>query len=251
MSVFLPSLPATGPLPRAVIFDVDGTLYDQRKLRVCMLLEMGRILVQFPAKFADLKIVWDFRKIRERNRHQETSLLDAAQYNWGAQASGVSSLRVRQAVQEWLYERPLPYLARCRYGGVKELFDLLRKRGIAIGIFSDYPADAKLKALGLAADAVVAATQPEVSRLKPNPRGLLITATKLDIPKEACLFIGDELITATKLDIPKEACLFIGDEDDKDGECARRAGMPWVILARGKRAPQFLRLQDWVKKCTG
>ena len=58
-------------------------------------------------------------------------------------------------------------------------------------------------------------------------------------------------MAAAKLKIPKEACLFIGDEDNKDGECARRAGMPCVILAPGKRAQQFLRLQEWVKRCPG
>jgi HAD superfamily hydrolase (TIGR01549 family) len=219
-------------LPQAVIFDVDGTLYSQKKLRFFMVLEMCRALLGSPARAADLKIVWNFRKMREKNRCLAASGdLEEAQYLWGARAAGVPPLRVRQAVQEWIYHRPLPYLARCRYGGVRELFVLLRDKGVRLGIFSDYPAEAKLKALGLEAEVVVAATQADVGRLKPDPKGLRLAARQLSLPLARCLFIGDQ--------------------DDTDGECARRAGMPGLILAAGNRERQFAALSAWVKTCTG
>jgi FMN phosphatase YigB (HAD superfamily) len=221
------NLDSSGSIPKAIIFDVDGTLYNQKKLRLFMIFEMFKVLLFSPSKTGDLKIVWNFRKIREKNRYVTTCDLEEEQYNWGAQASGASSLRVRHVVQEWMYDRPLPYLLRCHHRGVKELFTLLKDKGIRIGIFSDYPADAKLKALGLDADAVVAATQKEVGRLKPDPKGLLIIAKKLGTP-----------ITN---------CLFIGDQDEKDGECARRAGMPCIILAPSSREQQFEEIHKWMK----
>lgn len=218
-------------LPQAVIFDVDGTLYSQTKLRLFMVLGMSKVLLWDPPRAADLKIVWNFRKIREKNRHLATWNLEEEQYNWGAKVSGVSPPGVRRVVQEWMYDRPLPYLARCRHRGVKELFTLLRDKRIRVGIFSDFPAHAKLEALGLDSDVVVTATQKEVSCLKPHPKGLLLTAAELNTPIKACLFIGDQ--------------------DEKDGECARRAGMPYIILASRNRDRQFDQLKEWVKTCTG
>jgi len=61
----------------------------------------------------------------------------------------------------------------------------------------------------------VSATDVEVGRLKPDPKGLIVAASSLNTPVKECLFIGDR--------------------DDKDGECARRAGMPYLILNRRRR----------------
>jgi len=57
---------------------------------------------------------------------------------------------------------------------------------------------------------MVSATDADVDWLKPDPKGLIIPASKLKTPVKECLFIGDR--------------------DDMDGECARRAGMPYLIL---------------------
>jgi FMN phosphatase YigB (HAD superfamily) len=70
-------------------------------------------------------------------------------------------------------------------------------------------------ALSLEVDVMVSSTDAEVDRLKPDPKGLILAASKLKTPLKECLFIGDR--------------------DDKDGECARRAGMPYLILNRRRR----------------
>ena len=56
-----------------------------------MLLEMSRVLLWSPARAADLKIVWNFRKMWGRNRQVETCYLEVEQYNWGAEAHGLES----------------------------------------------------------------------------------------------------------------------------------------------------------------
>ncbi|NJL20781.1 MAG: HAD-IA family hydrolase [Leptolyngbyaceae cyanobacterium SM1_3_5] len=107
------------------------------------------------------------------------------------------------------------YINSCRHPEVLQLFECVTNRGIATGIFSDYPPQAKLAHLGLSSDCMVSAIDRNVRRLKPDPTGLFITAEKLGVNVEQCLFIGDR--------------------DDRDGECARRAGMPYVILGQGKQ----------------
>jgi HAD superfamily hydrolase (TIGR01549 family) len=223
------------PSLKAVIFDLDGTLYDRRRLRVYMLFEMLRFILRHPAGWKDLNILWDFRKMRERNAHSLGGNIEWMQFNWSAEASRVPAERVRQVVQDWMFTRPGAYLSACCRPGARELFTYLREKGILIGIFSDYPATEKLYCLGLKADAVVSATDSDVDRLKPDPKGLILTASKLKTTVDRCLFVGDR--------------------DDKDGECARRAGMSYLILNPKKNSSSgFNSLSDiaeWFRKCPG
>jgi FMN phosphatase YigB (HAD superfamily) len=223
-NVFMPRLPR---IPKAVIFDVDGTLYDQRKLRFFMAKDLLFCIIQQPNRFTELRIVYHFRRMRKRYASEATCDLENGQYAWPAQAAGVSPEKVREVVMNWMFERPLAYLQSCCYPGAKTLFSQVQQLGIPIGIFSDYPAIDKLKALGLSAQVVVSATCAEVNRLKPDPTGLLVTAKKLDVPVEECLFIGDQ--------------------EAKDGACARRAGMPYVILPYRNRDRQLHELAVWLR----
>jgi len=106
--------------------------------------------------------------------------------------------------------RPLPHLAAARRPGVTDLFDRLRAAGKAIGIVSDYPARAKLAALGLNADFVVSATDREVNVMKPDPAGLLRVMALAGVS-------------------PAETVM-IGDRPERDGEAGHRAGVQTLII---------------------
>src|SRR3546814_19598575 len=69
--------------------------------------------------------------------------------------------------------RPLPLLMKARFPGVERLFHAIRASGRGIGVLSDYPAVAKLEALGLAADFIVAAADDGVGVMQPSPAGLI------------------------------------------------------------------------------
>jgi putative hydrolase of the HAD superfamily len=213
-------------IPKAVIFDVDGTLYDQTKLRLRMVRDMIACVLRRPDRFFELRILWRFRSLRAKHAAEGPADLESRQYVWAAQAEGVSPEKVCTVVMEWMFTRPLAYLPSCRYPGAQDLFAQLQRQGIPIGIFSDYPAMEKLRALGLTAQVVVSATSAEVNRLKPDPTGLLVAAAKLDVPAPECLFIGDQ--------------------ESKDGECARRAGMPYLVLASRHKNRQLHGLAAWL-----
>ena len=198
----------------ALIFDMDGTLYDQGRLRRKMYLDLMVGLARNPLFIQEIKVLYAFRKNRERlseNRDGVCSI-EKRQYAEVAQALGLDIGKVRHIVNECIFEKPLKHLARCLYPGVKDLFSLLRQKQFKIGVFSDYPCDAKLRALDLQVDVMVCATDEKVDRFKPHPAGLLFAARELGVPVKKCFFIGDR--------------------DDKDGECARRAAMPYLILPR-------------------
>lgn len=218
---------------RAAIFDVDGTLYDQGRLRRRMALELAFHCLRQPSGVAELRILRTFRSLRERLALESGSGVEARSFERAAYACGVAPERVRDLVERWMQEAPLRHLRACRYAAVDELFTALRRRGIAIGVFSDHPAAAKLAALGLAAEVVRSATDPDVDRLKPDPRGLAVVAAGLGAAPQACLVIGDR--------------------DDRDGEAARRAGMRFLLrVSRQRPGPgSFTRFAELVDAAEG
>ncbi|MDZ8184149.1 MAG: HAD family hydrolase [Nostoc sp. ChiSLP02] len=199
---------------KAVIFDVDGTLYSLKKMYRIMRLEMLKYYLKHPLHLPEVKIVTNFINEREKNVLNIVDDLENAQYEWAAEVSGVSIEQVRKLVQKWIFQEPLKHIYSCRHPEVLELFKNVANRGLATAVFSDYPARDKLSQLGLSPNCIVSSTDKNVGRLKPDPKGLLLVAETLGIAVENCLFIGDR--------------------DDRDGECARRAGMPYLILEKGK-----------------
>jgi len=197
------------------VFDVDGTLYDQRALRYRMLLDLARHTIA-SRSLQTARVLQRFRRLREALGEEELDGFQAALVERTTQATGVESRKVLDLVDEWIDRRPLVHLRRCRYPGVEKVFAALRRRGKTIGIFSDYPAAAKLEALGLSADLIVSATDATVDVLKPNPRGL----TRL---MQAAGAAADDTI-------------MIGDRDERDGEAARRAGVACLIRSNRPRS---------------
>jgi putative hydrolase of the HAD superfamily len=89
---------------------------------------------------------------------------------------------------------------------------MVRRSGRRIAILSDYPAETKMAALGLSADIMRWAGDPEVNVMKPHPRGL------------------EHVLTSAAVS-PAEA-IFIGDRVERDGEAGKRAGVRTYIRSR-------------------
>ena len=124
-------------IPKPVIFDVDGTLDDQRNLRLCMAREMYTCVLRQPGRIAEWRILRHFRRMRGKHVAEAAADLESRQYVWAAQAAGVSPDKVREVVKDWRFERPLAYLRSCGYPGARALFSQCRRQGIPIGVFPD------------------------------------------------------------------------------------------------------------------
>lgn len=205
---------------KLVVFDVDGTLYDQSRLRRAMAV---RLLshIALTGNFSTLKALQAYRHAREVTADAQRADFEAEALAAAARAGRISETRARELVAEWMHQRPLPLLPRCRYGGVAELFARLRTRGTLVGILSDYPAAAKIQAMGLEADAIAFAGGPGVPFQKPDPSGL-----------QHLMEIADAS--------PAETIL-IGDRDERDGEAGRRAGVDVLIRTSQPVGPDMFR----------
>jgi len=191
-----------------VVFDVDGTLYRQSPLRLRMAREM---LMHAAARrsWRHVSVLGAYRRIREELGEEETDQFDAVLIDRTAQACRVSPDLVRAIAADWMEQRPLRHLAGRSYDGLVALFDGLRRHGKVIGIFSDYPAAAKVQALGLSADHIVCASDPHVGILKPHPRGLQQIISDAGVAPHQTILIGDRV--------------------ERDGLAAQRAGTACLI----------------------
>ena len=158
---------------RLVVFDVDGTLYDQRRLRSLMIRKLLAHCLLNPGDLQVLRILARFRSCREQLAEEEAEAIADLQYRRPAERLGMDPSRVRRTVEEWMLRRPLEHLRACRYAKVADFLSALRDRHKIVAVLSDYPSTEKLRTLELEADLAVSAVDGEVDRLKPHPAGLL------------------------------------------------------------------------------
>jgi putative hydrolase of the HAD superfamily len=213
---------------RALLFDLDGTLYRQRPMRALMAAELGMLAISRPLRAPVIwRVLSEFRKAQELLRAVPSDRQVADQLAVAARRTGLPVDQVEAIVAEWMLERPLKYLPRCRAEGLVPLLDFLSRLGVKLGVLSDYPADLKLKALGIGGrfSVVLCAADPEVGRFKPDPRGFLVAAARWQLD-------------------PSEV-LVVGDRPDADAAGAAVAGMPCVIVGnRHQSSGDFVSLQS-------
>ncbi len=196
---------------KLVIFDVDGTLYNQKKLRIFMIFKIIIFILFNPRKINEIRIIKEFREQRELRSFEQVPNINSAQYEWVAEEHNLDPLIVKQIVEEWILNKPLKYLKKCRKKGVRTLFNKLKENKIKIAIFSEYPSKSKLEILGLKADLIISSTDSFINKFKPDPKGINYIINKFKINK-------------------LENCLFIGDRIDKDLVCANNASVKCLIV---------------------
>lgn len=195
---------------QAFIFDVDGTLYNQGRLRMRMLMSLLSFYSLRPHKWHELKTINTFRKERELRSQEEHENLEIAQYEWAAEKTGLATSEVRSIINRWIMESPLPHLKKYIYPGIENLFKVLKSENKKVAIYSDYPASKKLEAMNLEADLIVASTDKEINAFKPDPKGLIHISQNLNVSLEQCVFLGDRV--------------------ELDGKCAANAEMDFIDI---------------------
>ena len=177
-------------------------------------------------RIKDLFIIYWFRKFHENSSLSDDRLLNEWQFVCVSEKMNVSVDRVKGVVQYWMYIVPLDIIYLIRYRNVVEFIRSLPTNQWVI--LSDYPAEAKANALGLHGARCFSSSSSYINSLKPNPKGVLYILNKYSIKTTECLLIGDR--------------------DEKDGRCARNAGIDCLILSSNyiKRMHQIELLREAV-----
>jgi HAD superfamily hydrolase (TIGR01549 family) len=206
---------------KAVLFDVDGTLYSQAPLRVLMAAELvlHTLHGRSPQRALQLaRVLRTFRSTREALREEGAAAraLEDVQFEATASRLDLEVADVRRVVNEWILERPLRHMRRARRPGLQRLLSTLAERGLQVGALSDYPVGAKLEALGVAGhfSLGLCTTDRAINAFKPHPQGF----------RRACEVWG----------IGPQEVLYVGDRPEIDGVGAAAAGMRCVIVGRSR-----------------
>lgn len=205
--------------PRALILDVDGTLYAQPPVRLAMAWRLARATARSPREgVRSWRVLSAYRSAQEALRGQASHSAGDDQLRVAATRCGVDATDVRACVERWMHVEPGDLLLRHRRPGLVELLRAARDAGVAIGVFSDYPAERKLAAMGLDGliDVVRSAHDPAIGRFKPAPDGLLAVARALGVAPAECVYVGDRF--------------------EVDGVAAQAAGMPAFIVGASSAA---------------
>ena len=190
---------------KVVIFDLDGTLYDNSWLPIRLILADPRHMFMLASE----------RRSRRLLKGQEFGDADTFYKTLFTHISTHQNVTYMVA-KEWYFGKYMPLtvsILKKHYRAgqfVVQLVEELKKRGILTAVFSDYRCVAeKLEAIGLNPDMFdYLEAAPELGGLKPNRQ----------------LFLHLVEVIGVK---PEEA-LFIGDREDTDGNGARAAGIKFL-----------------------
>jgi HAD superfamily hydrolase (TIGR01509 family) len=215
----VPDVLPRADLVKAVVFDVDGTLYRQGPVRRAMVVELAKAYWRRPVEGTrTMRMIAAYRRAQEELRaagfEGDVTLEQAAV---AAKRTGADAETVRAAVERWMETAPLGAVGTSARSGLVDAVGRLAAMGIPMAAVSDYPAERKLEALGVRDHfaVVVTAQDARVGSFKPNPRGLLLALEELGVEPAAALFIGDRA--------------------DVDAKAATAADVPYLLIGGSRR----------------
>lgn len=227
---------ASGDL-KALILDVDGTLYAHGPVRRQMVWRLLRTHLREPVMgLRTVRALSAYRRAQERLRRRPPDGCDLAQYQVGLASrwTGLSSKVVAACVARWIEQEPLALMAGAMCPGVLDCLRFARERGIRLAVVSDYPSAAKLAAMGIADffTVTISAQDEEVQRFKPDPLGLEVAIRRLGVDKSHAVYVGNRPAV--------------------DAVAAARAGIACVIMGRRTATtdegwlgvPSYMELRD-------
>lgn len=216
---------------RALLLDLDGTLYDRRRLHLRIFFDLLQAYGNAPVSgYHTVRALRAFRQAQETLRSSEAcGDIAALQLQLACRQSGHSPTFVAACVRQWMEEAPLRHLPACMIPAVPELLEFARHAGIRLALCSDYPGLRKIEAMGLERffDQVICAQDPEIGSLKPNPQILQVALRRLGIAADQALYAGDR--------------------PEVDGTAAARAGIDYINIT-SRRSPNGITISGLLER---
>ena len=201
---------------KAVVMDVDGTMYSQRPVRRHMVLRLAMFALRNPLPgLRTLRCLRAFRQAQEQLRGRKGMRSVAqCQIEEAARRSGYSADFITECVHRWMEKAPLAAIRKARYTGLLEFCEWARQAGLRRAVLSDYDPREKLRALEVEDyfPVIACAQDPDIGVFKPNPAGLWVAVRRLGASPDETVYIGDR--------------------PGVDGAVALAAGVTGVILHR-------------------
>ncbi len=186
---------------KALIVDLDGTLYYQKPVQIFMAAELIVYYILHFWRLKELKIIAHYRA-----KHNGTTSLDTKTFCI-EQKTDIKTLN--NLIQKWLIYKPLKWI---KLFADRELIKYLNKKqkNIFVIVYSDYETHQKLNILNFKPDFEFFYDMVNICFPKPNPQGLNYIASQLNLQAKDILVIGDR--------------------QDKDGLAASDFGAEFLFL---------------------
>ena len=193
---------------RALVLDLDGTLYCQFPVRAIMALRLAGYYLLRPHRIREVLLLRKYRQLREELYRAECEDFAAQQVREAARSCGIDAEQAERVITSWMIHKPLKVIEIFRRRKLVDAVKKFQQSGGMVVVYSDYPVKEKLEALKLKPDYSYWSNDGFINCMKPNPDGL------------------KKIIAALGLD--RAEILYIGDREDKDGMCARNAGVAYI-----------------------
>ena len=197
---------------RAVVFDLDDTLYDQRQHLAEAFRSVGRLLEELFGLNPE-EVAGKLLRLARVEGSASGRLFDHLLEEYGIKPERGIIGRMVSAFYAYKPSKLKPYR------GVVETLQWLKKRGLKLGLLTDGRPElqrAKLKALGLEGffDAILITDEFGRDFRKPNSAAFLEIARRLNVKPEETAYVGDNPL--------------------KDFLGARKAGMAAIRVLTGE-----------------
>lgn len=170
---------------KAIAFDIDGTLYSERKLYRRML---GEILRNF-------SFFYNFFRIRKTlHRKGFVGSFYEMQSRMMAQRLRCGEKEAGEKIRSIVYDGLKPHFEKIRcFKDVVETFRLFKQAGLKLALLSDFPPEQKGNIWGCASYCDVIMCSEEAGALKPAKEPFLLLSKRLKVKAEEILYVGNSV----------------------------------------------------------
>ena len=195
---------------KAWVLDFDGTLTQSWLVRIFMAVWLASYYFLRPWRLREIFILRDWRRLREERFCATEENFYELQLAELSRRYQMPAHHVEEILRAWLIVRPKKILRFCVRKKVLAAVKDNQLRGVKMIVYSDNPVREKLNAIDFKADASFCAD--EIRCMKPDAHGLI-------------------KILAT-LELAPDEVLYIGDRYDRDGLCAKAAGVSYLDVKK-------------------
>ncbi|PIE97676.1 MAG: phosphoglycolate phosphatase [Treponema sp.] len=175
---------------KAVAFDIDGTLYPNRRFFIAILpfilknfrlMNAFRIVRHELRKLAEDTLIEDFYQKQAELMIKHTGIPDDANY-------------IKAEIANKIYKGWAPLFQKIKpYKNVFETIQCLKQSGLKIALLSDFPIEQKGDVWGILPLCDCSLSSEETGALKPSPVPFKALAEKLELPAENILYVGNSV----------------------------------------------------------
>jgi FMN phosphatase YigB (HAD superfamily) len=178
---------------KLVIFDVDGTVYDQKWLRFRMLAELLWYLATPPFRISKVRMLSKYRKLIESAREGNSTGYHDRILKQLSEKYQISTEELSIFIDEWMQKRPLKYLVNSCHKEIPDALSYLESQGIPWTFYSDYYPNDKLDALGIKYSSTYYSAMDKINCLKPDRRSMDIILNDYNVTNSESVIVGDRI----------------------------------------------------------